>query len=867
MGFCRRCGEIVSGERCKCGGIALAPVVSWNDQDSENYDRWSKTYVTRDRSASTGASQVKRYTKGISTPSSTDLSARISSYMVAVASTDRIAPSLKSATTGPVPEAGILPSPHDSTLSKVYDATIYPDPRPHSAGENRFLCHSCFVRNGGSKGTCPACSRPVTMLKSEGSFIHAADQYWHKRCFNCNECQKNIGDTPLVDLLGRPSCSECFESFFRRARDREQQSTPTKSTRHSPVALRNIGGMDTTISTTKQNPGMNSRESSPALEELEQRLGVARNTREGSPSLEELSQKLSSIGKEPSRVRRDSRHSDRYKSPEPENSVSSSPERGSGLRYSTETPSPVRRHATEASRACSPAPTPEAIEEMKSRFMKLTMSSPSIPSSPLNRLAQSFTSFCVDEPRKEGAGYTTVENGIGSSILPSTMTLPAPDPISNTSGSVVQPSLPGVESTSCGSQRNAMLCTIDQDKSITQSDTDGITEESFGLDATVEATEEPDSMLIGPDLTQKKSMDAKPSKIPIARKSSSFKANTTTTAPVSMEKRAGNEPISIARCTKCEELLFARAGGKYLTLPAEDGAKPMMHHVECFRCTICEGTFKESGGGQAVFVKANGGPCHVECAPPEKHLIRKSTSMNSLRTNYVKSAVATSDNMIETSKTHKNLSPSSSRYESPSMGGIPRFGSRNTCPGCNIPVSPMERGVVPGPQGTRWHAACLICGGKKKKAITQQKSATWMIGRNGGDKKRNGEPGCGKKLDSAAKTDRDGEVWCRECLLLLGSLSPPATGTSEPPGIISQHTGTTIARQFTGTNDSGLLRQLTGGGLSPTRSISPTKQLNGTGTSGRPRPKSVIGIRNSKSVDEGRGMYLVRQMTGNSALS
>lgn len=73
---------------------------------------------------------------------------------------------------------------------------------------------------------------------------------------------------------------------------------------------------------------------------------------------------------------------------------------------------------------------------------------------------------------------------------------------------------------------------------------------------------------------------------------------------------------------------------------------------------------------------------------------------------------------------------------------------------------------------------------------------------------------------------------------------------------------TTLARQFTGLggSDTALMRQLTGGGLSPTRQLagSPTKQF---GHGGRPRPKSVIGF-SSKSVDEGRGMYLVRQMTG-----
>jgi hypothetical protein len=81
-------------------------------------------------------------------------------------------------------------------------------------------------------------------------------------------------------------------------------------------------------------------------------------------------------------------------------------------------------------------------------------------------------------------------------------------------------------------------------------------------------------------------------------------------------------------------------------------------------------------------------------------------------------------------------------------------------------------------------------------------------------------------------------------------------GSSTSRAVQPQFTGTTtIARQFTGLRggDAALARQLTGGGLSP------TKQL-GTATP-RPRPKSVIGMRSGKSVDEGRGMFLVRQMT------
>jgi hypothetical protein len=114
------------------------------------------------------------------------------------------------------------------------------------------------------------------------------------------------------------------------------------------------------------------------------------------------------------------------------------------------------------------------------------------------------------------------------------------------------------------------------------------------------------------------------------------------------------------------------------------------------------------------------------------------------------------------------------------------------------------------------------------------------------------------------------------------------------PRVPRQFTGvTTIAKQQTGlghiasSSDPDVLRQLTGGGLSPTRQLGATglaKQFTGSGvrsnftgsgmtrsyttalnttpTGNRiPRPKSA-GSR-TKSIDEsGRGMALMRQLTG-----
>ena len=195
---------------------------------------------------------------------------------------------------------------------------------------------------------------------------------------------------------------------------------------------------------------------------------------------------------------------------------------------------------------------------------------------------------------------------------------------------------------------------------------------------------------------------------------------------------------------------------------------------------------------------------------------------------------------------------------------------------------------MPGPQGSKWHGGCLICGGQEAK----------------GRRRQGGKAGCGKKLDSAAKLDADGCVWCRECLVsnelhchFIGSsdaelqlllpptlrqastvgspVTPMATGNSSAlTRVAPQATGTTIARQFTGiggaaASDAELLRQLTGGGSSPARQLtsSPTKLYDGP-RPGRvyPRPKSVTGTRSTGG--EGRGMFLVRQLTGgNSSFS
>jgi hypothetical protein len=167
------------------------------------------------------------------------------------------------------------------------------------------------------------------------------------------------------------------------------------------------------------------------------------------------------------------------------------------------------------------------------------------------------------------------------------------------------------------------------------------------------------------------------------------------------------------------------------TIPIVSDAACVAEHLKTFK------------GGKATFVKTDQGVCHVRCAPKE------TKTMTPLRT------ATNFSNGISTSI--------SKRFEQPpttapaNQTKFPRFGGSTSCPGCLKAVSPMEWGVVPGPSGTRWHSACLSCGGKNRR------------GRSG--RRNPGEPGCGKKLDSAAKSDPEGGVWCRECWVRFVSCS------------------------------------------------------------------------------------------------
>lgn len=818
-------------------------MVRWNagnNSKAEVSDRWSQTYVNRDKSperrppsrgppssdttteprTARSVSPTKRFPRpntNSSINASQPLAARVTAHITSTTSYRPPSP-LKYSTSDPAsPTAraafGIIPSPHTSELSKAYgsvlqpknslnnhccaicsttfppDATIYPDPHASSTS-NRFLCRACFTTNGGSKGDCAECHRPVLILKSEGGFVENSGRVWHKRCFRCESCSRSIGDAPMVDLMGRPCCADCFDNCLKKSPGRDSAKSSPRRPYDSPgnrEKMGNIGGL---------GGGRKSREGSPAIEELEQRLGIIKS-RESSPALEELSQRMSAVSgrtptkDSPSRTSAMQRSSgSRESSPlvdrrgrgrsitEIGSSPFASPRTRSRSRVALDrltspelssSPSQIiydkfasPEHETKVQHTGSPVPD-DAVEQMKQRFLRHAASSSSLSSnaassvSPLRELSrQSSPVVKSPTPQKPISriplstskhGSPSLRSSYSTSSLASARSSYAetdsslsstPDLTSDFSDTLTESSAPSSPPAfSTPSYRNDIFTSGQR------------------LYPGSETTDDDDDEAFNTRRTPTPKSKAKP--LP----------NGTSTAPPSHNS-----------CGACGSALFTKKGsGKYVTVPEESrttGPSSKTYHIECFRCRVCQGTFKETGTGQAIFVRGEQGACHPEvywsfpvssirltvsisqCAPPEKI---KTWSVPSSRISYTTpikdpapsppKSTATASKYAGSSRYNMHPQPTAPTITT----SFPRFGSSATCPGCRKSVSAMEKGVVPGPQGMKWHATCLVCGGKD----------TANKGRRDDIK----QAGCGKRLDSAAKCDGEGGVWCRECLVSL----------------------------------------------------------------------------------------------------
>lgn len=300
-----------------------------------------------------------------------------------------------------------------------------------------------------------------------------------------------------------------------------------------------------------------------------------------------------------------------------------------------------------------------------------------------------------------------------------------------------------------------------------------------------------------------------------------------------------------AVCDECHKPLYSIVGGgRIVTAPSESGF-PGRYHSTCFICNSCRKPFSEKDG-VAAFVVTDNGLVHPQCAPlPKPTIVTRQRPLSI-------APIVRPDPPAPKPAAPRPVSALGNAPPQTPVSATPFTFNSKRCAGCDRTVAVMEPGVVPGPNGSRWHSSCLVCGGK-------------------GHKKRAGEPGCGKKLDRDAKLDREGRTWCSTCMTLLilnGSITSAPTRTpvsatyTGNSWVSSQHTGSSasVAPQSTGTSTSTAHEQRPGsvtptnnsamdtltrraaGAMSPTMGMMggvPVNRTLSARRAARPRPKSV----------------------------
>ena len=586
--------------------FSQAPVIQWNRQSPQgaNKDRWSQTYVSK---TSSPQSTPKRIITQQSSPSlrpqnATTLSSRVSEHIASATNSIPSSPVKHSSVSEDaiLSAPDVISSPYSSELSKVYgsvlqpkgtlesfhcnvcsapftpDATIYPDPTDTS-GE-RFMCRSCFSQNGGSRGICVECSRPVLILKSEGGFVENAGQVWHKKCFNCSGCGKSIGDNPVVDLLGRPSCAECFDTCLDR------RDSPGKSRTSAPrESAGNIGGFKAASTPTTGNP----RKGSSTIEELEQVLGIRRSQstpdanlhQAASPpdmasmSLPSASQSCSASTLSPAPNDSPTRHA----SIRSKDLAASSPQ------------SSTSRSNTGATMGATKA-APESIEATKKKLLKQM-------GSPFDKTSQ------VTPTRGRHLDGDTLETPTKSPMRYSNFRLPrhkdSTSSIRTDRDSML--SLSSAASIPSLASDHSDTATISSGPSSPPPSLSGEQEDLAGL-----ASSSPPSSLSGRSIRLVPSNNRSPDL-------SDETLHVSTRSPRSSNTHA-HTPLPDAKCAKCTLPLFdVTHGGRYVSVPepSSTGSSHRMYHADCFRCRVCNGLFEEKEAGRAVFVRGVRGACHL----------------------------------------------------------------------------------------------------------------------------------------------------------------------------------------------------------------------------------------------------------------
>ncbi|KAK4049638.1 hypothetical protein OIO90_005397 [Microbotryomycetes sp. JL221] len=211
MGFCRRCGDIVSsGTKCVCGGLVKESTVK-GLFESAGTDKWGQRYLAKSISNS---SNILNNTSSSNVPEPKPTLAFTSTSSGGAPRTP-LSPhflSSKSESSELFHFGSILsPSDHWQCVSCeaefAQEDVVYPHPdAKHNHDLNDvYFCRQCFADRF-SKGNCKKCKCAVL---SDAPFIKHADKVWHNQCYTCSYCDNN--QSIIIDFGGNPSCESCFD--------------------------------------------------------------------------------------------------------------------------------------------------------------------------------------------------------------------------------------------------------------------------------------------------------------------------------------------------------------------------------------------------------------------------------------------------------------------------------------------------------------------------------------------------------------------------------------------------------------------------------------------------------------------------------
>ncbi|KAJ1570445.1 hypothetical protein NDA14_004176 [Ustilago hordei] len=822
LGFCQRCGDPISNKlRCsRCGGTSKEPRIRSTQAlptAEKKLDPWATKYV-RGQFGDPGEQGAKgkaeeeeegEYLHNQPPPVSPKrasydpalgfgMPSRISRDLRSSVTTQANSLSLDLLGTSPMQGSRLSPAPIETTrrlsndysaplvkgsdgvLSKVCgslvepssrrnrwacvdcntvfarDSTLYAAPCSLQAQDSSYYCRDCYCKRY-SLGSCSACNRAVLgSTKEDGKYVKAPAGIWHGKCWKCIHC--NTKEPLLVGIDGRPVCEACFDRPKPRRIPSPQPLSTAKSRQELGLPdvrrLTRVGGasggaMGATIAELTKKLAQTSVSSSSLTSRSASNTSLSRSGCSGN-SLEASAKTVfpQYMPTSPTKPAMTSSASITASPPKPRPLTARFRE-GMDLAafkpsFSGQSePGMIRRDSR--SRSVSPSkPPPSCIASAKQ-----TEKNEVSPSSSLEAKVPGSPSLTSSTRSNHNLGV--VVDQLGRRRTSSRFPLPLNSPFSKNEPtepnqgekSTDQPVLEAVQ----GTVRCA-ACQL-------------LPFEGSSAEEVLMVT-----------LADGVHLHAKCFKCSLCQ---SLIDGTKTFVRLQQDAREGSSAYAHPHCSPAIQLVVPRvqvkqvdggqksfrttldacsAGGSHATHQRELKPSPTPSPATCMPdrttrtsnvrqsilppTTPCEsvGTFTSSSAGASRFQPTAG------AAPPTSSTMLASSHSNPSRRQGVNPAagIFTRLNALS-SASGTSLTPSPS----------PRvFGGMQTCAYCGEKLSSLES--VLGPRGTQWHKNCLICRApppeKKGEVYAWRKQRPTI---------------CGKKLDSGAKVNREGEVRCRDC--------------------------------------------------------------------------------------------------------